>query len=415
MKLIHFDQVTRYSKALALLLLFSLPFEVYWLGFEYGKAISELKIASFPTPEPLCVVKTEYKQKQGWNVFMHRLSPVQIQYPKGWVVTSSFNTREDLAPYFGSSFVNLWKSGTNEIINVAYSQNTENLSVEEWSEELIKKEFERKPNQPKFTITNTPYRLINCVKTIRRSGENRNMELIFTKKTYLFLVTATKDVKESEFLEIIRTLNIGSVEDFPLWEQMQKEKAENVAMKEFPAKTGIENAGEEVTDFVSKVSDTAPLRIMLALPGDWEAYLKKTCDSGRGDLTGEGYSVDWGDGTDFPHEKTGCGLEHTYVVPGKYVIKARTYSFTDIIPKGGDGRTTTWATEATVTVKPSTVKNITKSYRLAPPVASIPSKNFPTILCPEICPFYASMDMDWCNGAITQEVKNSCKCWPDCR
>jgi hypothetical protein len=308
MKLIQFNQVTWYSKTLALVLFFAFSIFGYGLGFEYGKAVSEIKLFSeFASSSAFYILSEpignkEYVIKPDWTIFSHRLSSFQIQYPPGRVVYPRFDMPEDLAPFFGSQAVDLVKGSTSEVINIAFYKNNENLSAEELSDRFIRREFDRYPGQPKFIVQYTPYHIINGIKMIRRSDEDRNIELahatgielIFKRDSYIFFITARKEVEETEFLHILRTLKVGSAEDFPLWEQMQKEEAKNFK------------------------SDVKPEDLYSIIP-----------------------------------------------------TATTTQSSNPLMPTGNT--------------------------------------------CPRICPFRAALGTEWCDGTISQELKTSCMCYPDCR
>ncbi|MFA5831076.1 MAG: hypothetical protein WC878_04585 [Candidatus Paceibacterota bacterium] len=237
---IQFNQITWYSKLIAVMIFFALPAWSYWLGFEYGKATSETEIfirtASSSVPSVLSaeVKIPEYKRISGWSVFSHRLIPFQIQYPPEWEIHPILNDPEDMAPFFGASSFDFVKVGTSQVISIAFFQNTKNLSAEELSDGFIRREFARQVGQQKFTVTNKPYHIINGIRMIRRSDKDRNIELfdntsielIFKNDPYVFFIIARKEVDENLFLKILRTLKVGSEKDFPLYEEIMKEEAE---------------------------------------------------------------------------------------------------------------------------------------------------------------------------------------------
>jgi hypothetical protein len=303
MNFTQFNQVTWYSKLLAFMLFFGASAWACWLGFEYGKVVSEtemnIETASSSSPYVLCTATqtSDYKQKPDWTVFADKRSPLQVQYPPGWKLYPRMHEPDDLAPFFGADNLEIVKDGTSQVIKIAFFQNIENISAEELSGKLIQREFERQPGQPKFSIINKPYHIINCIQMIRRSDSERNIELLhatsiellFKKDPYIVIITATKEVKEDEFFEILRTLKVGPVEDFPLWKQTAEEE-----MK-------------------SSLPD-----IDMAVP----------------------------------------------------IISAPT-STDPLMPSGN--------------------------------------------MCPRICPIRASLKTDWCNGVISKEVKEACRCQPDCR
>jgi hypothetical protein len=111
--------------------------------------------------------------------------------------------------------------------------NPKNLSVEEWSNnEAMPKEYPNQPRPSYLKAVYEPYRTINGTKMMRRfiyeplgldAINYTRIDLVFTKDKYGYVISATKEMSESEFLEIAETFVLGKEKDFPLYKQMKEQ------------------------------------------------------------------------------------------------------------------------------------------------------------------------------------------------
>lgn len=214
MEPIQYNQVTWYSKALALIVFVLLLALTFYFGFEFGKTKTETdgykRISS-----ALDINRTDKKEplgsvlKPGWKVFSSRLYPFQFQYPEDWNL--------DMPPT-GSQPESMLRVGiakaTTTIFFIAL-YNPDNLSAEAFNE---------RENTYGARNVYEPYITIDGIKTTRVfrympgiSESQFGMFIIFSKGSYVFQIISTVPVleNEEEFLEIAKTFVAGAARDYP--------------------------------------------------------------------------------------------------------------------------------------------------------------------------------------------------------
>jgi hypothetical protein len=126
----------------------------------------------------------------------------------------------------------------------------------------------------------------------------------------------------------------------------------NISMAQTGRHPHPEIQGMQLT--LDKTAGAAPLTVSIVKPESLSILLIGTHQDGQHHKFGDGFSIDWGDGTGDGDAVTGIvGAKsavagtHVYSSQGTYTVKAEMYDFT---PATG-GRVVYWTGTATVTVQ----------------------------------------------------------------